>query len=240
MSTKQTYTYRHPHPAVTTDCVVFGYDMNGGLSVLLIQRGAAPYRGRWAIPGGFLEMNEDAMSCARRELMEETGLEISSLEEIGSFSEVDRDPRERVVSIAFFTLSCTRPVKGSDDAAQARWFPVKEVPPLAFDHGKILEKALSCLRERFHRCPVGLDILPETFTISELKDLYEAILEKKLDTRSFKATILKQGLLREMEGNPNDSGKFFSTQYRFNRDRYHDLESRGGFRLQFKSGREWI
>ena len=127
MSTQHEYTYRHPHPAVITDCVVFGYDMNDLLSILLIQRGSNPYRGRWTIPGGFLEMNEDAMSCTRRELKEETRLEISSLEEIGSFSDVGRDTRERVVSIALFTLSRTRPVKCSDDAVQAHRFPLQMI-----------------------------------------------------------------------------------------------------------------
>ena len=122
------YTYKYPHPAVTTDCIIFGYDVREGLSVLLVQRGIDPYKGRWAFPGGFLKMDEDAPTGALRELQEETGLTEAFIEQLGAFSAVDRDPRERVITIAFYALVRKSEVKGGDDAADARWFPVTDVP----------------------------------------------------------------------------------------------------------------
>lgn len=140
------YTYEYPRPAVTADCAVFAY--NGSrLNVLLIERGNDPYKGCWAIPGGFMNMDETAEECARRELREETGLSVTNIREIGSFTAVDRDPRRRVLSIAFYTLLRQLPeVMGADDAAKALWWPVDEVPQLAFDHALMLHKALQCLR----------------------------------------------------------------------------------------------
>lgn len=139
------YSYKYPHPAVTTDCVVFGFDSESEkLNVLLIERGNDPYKGCWAFPGGFLEIDEDAPDGARRELMEETGLHVTALEQLGAFTTPDRDPRERVISIAYFTLMRVREVKGSDDAARAQWFPIGKVPPLAFDHKQIFD--LACQR----------------------------------------------------------------------------------------------
>lgn len=140
-NSEMSYTYKYPHPAVTADCVVFSSDEHG-LHVLLIERGNDPYKGYWAFPGGFMNMNETAEECARRELKEETGLEVQTLRQIGAFSKVDRDPRERVISVVFYAMSEMREVKGGDDAHQAKWFPIGEVPPLAFDHDEILREAL--------------------------------------------------------------------------------------------------
>ena len=140
MATQQ-YTYRYPHPAVTTDCVVFGFD-GVRLNVLLIERGHEPYKGHWAFPGGFLEIDEDAPDGARRELREETGLVVTNIEQLGAFTAPDRDPRERVISIAYFTLVRVSDVQGADDAARAQWFPISHLPELAFDHHQIFEQAL--------------------------------------------------------------------------------------------------
>ena len=118
---KQRYTYDYPHPAVTTDCVVFGFDGHE-MKILLVERGIEPYKGMWALPGGFIRMDETAEQCAQRELQEETGLNLSLLKQFMTFSEVNRDPRERVISIAFYALARKSDVKGGDDAAQARWF----------------------------------------------------------------------------------------------------------------------
>ena len=143
---EQNYTYKYPRPAVTTDCVVFSVD-DHKLKILLIERGHEPYKGFWAFPGGFLNMDENAEQGALRELREETGLELQNIKELGTFSEVDRDPRGRVISIAFYALDRKLEVKGDDDAAQARWFALDEVPRLAFDHDLMLKKALQKLKE---------------------------------------------------------------------------------------------
>lgn len=123
------YCYKYPHPAVTADCVVFGYDVKEGLSLLLIERGLEPYKGRWAFPGGFMRIDESTDRCAERELGEETGLTSCYLEQFGSFSDVYRDPRERVVTIAYFALVKKSEVQGGDDARCARWFSIDKVPP---------------------------------------------------------------------------------------------------------------
>lgn len=140
------YCYKHPHPAVTTDCVVFGVD-GDKLKILLIERGNEPYKGYWAFPGGFLNMDENATQGALRELAEETGLRLDHIKEFGTFTDVNRDPRERVISIAFYALIDKAVVKGGDDAAKAQWFAIDELPPLAFDHNKMLKKAQQKLKE---------------------------------------------------------------------------------------------
>ena len=135
------YCYKYPHPAVTADCVVFCVD-RGETSVLLVERGGEPFKGYWALPGGFLNPDESAEQAGRRELEEETGLKVPRLEQLGAYSEPGRDPREWVITIAHIAIVEKQDVKGSDDAADARWFPVDSVPPLAFDHARILADAL--------------------------------------------------------------------------------------------------
>ena len=148
---KGTYTYDYPRPALTADCVIFAKDDSGELSVLLIERGGEPYKGCWAFPGGFLEMDETTEEAASRELQEETGLIIPAdsgqLKELGCYSAVDRDPRGRVITIAYYATIDKCEVKGSDDARKARWFPLSQIPSLAFDHDQILSDALQKLKE---------------------------------------------------------------------------------------------
>jgi 8-oxo-dGTP diphosphatase len=136
------YTYKYPRPAVTADCVVITSEVEP--RVLLIERGNEPYKGRWAIPGGFLNMDETTEQCAIRELEEETGLKISRVQQIGAYSKVDRDPRGRTISVAYLAI-VNQPleVRGQDDAANAKWFPVNSLPPLAFDHDEIMADALA-------------------------------------------------------------------------------------------------
>ena len=226
------YTYQYPHPAVTTDCVIFGYDLREGLSILLVQRGIDPFKGRWAFPGGFLRMDEDADTGARRELMEETGFEAESITQFGAFTAVDRDPRERVITIAYLALVRKVDVQGGDDAADARWFPVTAVPPLAFDHDRILRIALERLKEQIHFRPVGFELLPEVFTMSQLQALYEAILGVRFDRRNFASKMLKLGLLQPTGQRPADAARRIPQLYRFNLQKYDDLKQ-GGFRLEF-------
>lgn len=192
------YTYKYPHPAVTTDCVVFGFD-GKELKVLLIERGMEPYKGMWAFPGGFLRMNETAEECAKRELKEETGLELTKVRELGSFSGVNRDPRERVISIAFYSLARHSAVRGGDDASKAKWWAVDDIPQLAFDHDYILRQAMKRIRQDIHFEPVGFDLLDEQFTIAELQRLYESILGVHFDRRNFYRKMLQTGVLQEVE-----------------------------------------
>ncbi|MDD7563436.1 MAG: NUDIX hydrolase, partial [Alloprevotella sp.] len=144
METKK-YSYDYPHPAVTTDCVIFGFD-GSDLKVLLIERGIEPFKGKWALPGGFLKMDETAHEGALRELEEETGMKNAYIRQFHTFTEPGRDPRERVITIAHYALVRLQEVKGGDDAAQARWFTMDEIPPLAFDHDRILRMAQIMLR----------------------------------------------------------------------------------------------
>ena len=192
------YTYQYPHPAVATDCVVFGF--NGKeLEILLIERGIEPYKGAWAFPGGFMGMEETAEEAALRELREETGLTVHSLKQLGAFTSVHRDPRERVVSISFYALVQPSDVTGGDDANQARWFPVDDAPPLAFDHDYILRKALQQLRKDIYFEPVGFELLNNAFTMSELQRLYESILGIRFDRRNFEKKMLQTGILEPLD-----------------------------------------
>lgn len=136
------YSYKYPHPAIAADCVVFVNDQDD-VKVLLIERKNEPFKGDWAFPGGFVNIDETAEDAAKRELKEETGLEIEEVQQVGAFSEVDRDPRERVVSIAYYIeIPEVIAVKGCDDAGKAAWFSLKALPSLAFDHEKILRRAI--------------------------------------------------------------------------------------------------
>jgi 8-oxo-dGTP diphosphatase len=141
------YSYKYPHPSVTTDCVIFGIDSDNKLKVLLIERMNEPFKGCWAFPGGFLNIDEDAPDGARRELLEETGMQVTNIEQLGAFASPDRDPRERVISIAYFTLTRVQEVFGGDDARLACWFPINKLPPLAFDHQQMFEQALQRLSD---------------------------------------------------------------------------------------------
>ncbi len=228
---KQKYIYDYPHPAVATDCVIFGFD-GEQLQVLLIERGIEPFMGSWAFPGGFLRMDESADECAQRELREETGLKVEHIEQFHSFSAVGRDPRERVISIAYFALVKIAEVKGGDDARRAQWFNIEDIPQLAFDHDLILRKALVCLKEKIHFEPIGFDLLPEIFKMSELQKLYEAILEVKFDRRNFYKKMNALEILIPAEERSADAATRDPIKYRFNKVKYYELK-RKGFRLEF-------
>lgn len=225
------FCYKYPHPAVTTDCVIFGF--NGErLQVLLVERGVEPYKGRWAFPGGFLRMDETAEEGALRELREETGLESVYIQQLHAFSDPGRDPRERVITIAYYALVRLQEVQGGDDAASARWFPLDEVPSLAFDHDRILRMAVQRLREQIHFQPVGFELLPQKFTIKELQSLYEAILGISFDRRNFAKKMLHLEILTELDETVWPTTKREARVYEFNSEKYEELK-RKGFRLEF-------
>lgn len=228
---EKNYCYKYPHPAVTSDCVIFGFD-GVGIKVLLIQRGIEPYKDKWAFPGGFMQIDETVEECAKRELEEETGLKTTSVEQFYTFSDVNRDPRERVITVAHYALVRLEEVKGGDDARSAQWFAMNEIPSLAFDHDRILRMAVNRLKERICFEPIGFELLPKIFTMSALQNLYEAILEMKFDRRNFYNKMLKLGILSEAEERPKNASRRTPIKYRFNAKKYAELKQKG-FRLEF-------
>ena len=225
------YSYEYPHPAVTVDCVIFGFD-GMRIKLLLIERGIEPYKGKWAFPGGFMRIDETADECARRELEEETGLTDAKMEQFHVFSDVRRDPRERVLTIAYFALVKISEVQGGDDASRAQWFDYDKIPLLAFDHDHILRRAVRVLKERICFEPIGFELLPEVFTMSQLQNLYEAILNVKFDRRNFYNKMLKLDILIPADHRAADTPTRTPRLYRFNREKYNELKQRG-FRLEF-------
>lgn len=225
------YTYKYPHPSVTTDCVIFGFD-GTKLQVLLIERGIEPFKGKWAFPGGFLNMDESTEEGALRELKEETGLEGAYIEQLGCYSAPDRDPRERVITIAYFALVKIQEVKGGDDAANAKWFSLDDVPQLAFDHDMILRDAMKRIRERIHFKPIGFELLPEKFTMKELQSLYEAILDVKFDRRNFAKKMLHLDLVTQLDETVWPTAKREAYLFSFNKENYEELKKKG-FQIEF-------
>jgi 8-oxo-dGTP diphosphatase len=222
------FTYAHARPALAVDCVVFGLDEDD-LAVLLVRRGIEPFAGRWALPGGFVRVDETLDDAARRELSEETGIGRVYLEQLCTFGAVDRDPRERVVSVAYYALVnlADHRVKAATDAREAAWFAVSDLPALAFDHDAIVEAALERLRGKVRYRPVGFELLPPKFTLTMLQRLYEKILEKELDKRNFRKKVLSMGLLEELDEVEQDVAHRAARLYRFDKKRYRELEKAG-------------
>jgi len=221
-------TYKYPRAALTVDCVVFGLD-DGELKVLLIERALEPFKGRWALPGGFVQVDETLDEAARRELAEETGLNRVFLEQLYTFGAVDRDPRERVVSVAYYALVklSDHQARAATDAAEARWFSVSKLPKLAFDHATIVAQALARLQGKVRYEPIGFELLPPKFTLSQLQHLYEAILGVELDKRNFRKKVLGFGLLTALD-ETQMSGRHRPAQlFRFDADKYEKLKKRG-------------
>jgi len=171
------HTYEYPRPSLTVDAVVFGFD-DQDLKVLLIQRALEPFAGNWALPGGFVQMEEPLEAAVRRELREETGVSNVYLEQLFTFGDPERDPRGRVVSVAYYGLVklSEHHVLAATDARNAAWFPVTDLPPLAFDHDRILETAHRRLQGKVRYQPIGFELLPKHFTLSQLQHLYETVL----------------------------------------------------------------
>jgi 8-oxo-dGTP diphosphatase len=222
------YTYQYARPALTVDSVVFGLGENK-LEVLLIRRKNEPFAGCWAFPGGFLDVGETPLEAARRELAEETGLEKVDLEQLHAFGDPDRDPREHVVSIVHYGLVSIRGtrIRAADDALHANWFPARKPPPLAFDHHRILQVALERLCAKVRSQPVGRGLLPSKFTLAQLQQIYETILGKRIDRRSFRRRMMKTGLLAEMGRVRKAGGHRTARLYRFDLRQYGRLAREG-------------
>ncbi len=194
------YTYKYPHPAVTTDSVIFGFD-GSSINILLIERGINPFKESWALPGGFLNMNETVEEGAKRELSEETNINDVYLEQFHVFSAVDRDPRERILTVAFFALVSKNDfeVIAGDDAARAKWYEWNHLPSLAFDHADIIRMAKEKLQEKLRISPIAFKLLDKEFKMDELQRIYELIHEKKYDRRNFMRKMESSGFLSKKE-----------------------------------------
>ncbi len=195
------YTYDYPRPALTVDPVIFTL-REDSLQVLLVQRGDEPFAGMWALPGGFVNQHESLEEAALRELEEETGLKEAYLEQLYTYGDPGRDPRGRVVTVAYFALiPADAPVRpeGGSDASQARWFPAAQLPPLAFDHAQIVSYALRRLHYKLEYSAAGFQLLPAEFTLSELQYTYETILGEALDKRNFRRRILEANIIEPTE-----------------------------------------
>lgn len=222
----------HERLALTVDCVVFGFD-EAALKVLLIERHAEPFRGRWGLPGGFVRREESLEEAARRQLQEETGITRLFLEQLFTFGDVDRDPRERAVTVAYYALVklSDHRVRAASDAARAAWFAVDDLPALAFDHSAIVDVALARLKGKVRYQPIGFELLPPKFTLSQLQHLYETILERPLDKRNFRKKILSMEFLVELDEIEQDVAHRAARLYSFNRRKYDQLV-RAGFNFE--------
>ncbi|MCF6227764.1 MAG: NUDIX hydrolase [Planctomycetes bacterium] len=222
------HTYKFPRAAVAVDCVVFGLD-DEGLKVLLIKRGIEPFKGKWALPGGFVRVDETCDAAAKRELAEETGLKRVFFEQLYTFSDVKRDPRERVISVAYYALVNLNDhkVQAATDAEKADWFDVNKFPKLAFDHSKIFETAKERLHGKVRYVPIGFELLPQKFALTQLQKMYEKILERPLDKRNFRKKVLAMGILEDTGESQKDVAHRAAKLYRFNEPEYKRLMKLG-------------
>jgi len=216
---------------VAVDAIVFGYSKQDGVSVLLIKRKYDPFKDNWAIPGGFVLENESLEEAVQRELLEETGIEVNYLEQLYTFGDPERDPRQRIISVAYFGLvksALFQKLKASTDAAEAKWFSIKKLPDLAFDHKKILGIAIERLRAKVRYQPIGFELLDKRFPFSDLEKLYDSLLDKEINRRNFSKKILSFGFIEETGEKQKAEGKGRpSNMFQFNQRRYKELLKEG-------------
>ncbi|MCU7958843.1 MAG: NUDIX hydrolase [gamma proteobacterium symbiont of Bathyaustriella thionipta] len=192
------FNYAYPHPALTVDIVIYTL-RNAELKLLLIKRGGQPYKGKWALPGGFVQMDEGLEEAARRELEEETGVSGVYLEQLYTFGEPGRDPRERVVTVAWYALipSDQIHIRAASDAEAVGWFGVDELPELAFDHSQIVQMAHKRLVAKLDYSTLAFQFMPSEFTLTQLQQVYETILQQEMDKRNFRKWVLALEAIEE-------------------------------------------
>jgi 8-oxo-dGTP diphosphatase len=222
------YTYEFPRPSLTVDCVIFGLDASSQLKVLLIQRGHDPYIGKWALPGGFVDMKEPLEEAALRELKAKTSISDVFMEQLYTIGTPNRDPRGRVVTVVYFALInlVAHKISAESDTQDIKWFPIGSLPDLAFDHAELMGMAIQRLRGKVRYQPVGFELLPPSFTLTQLQNLYETILDTKLNKRNFRTKILKMNILKEgaiLRGVAHRPAQL----YRFDEDKYQDYLKQG-------------
>ncbi|HEY5750747.1 MAG TPA: NUDIX domain-containing protein [Chryseolinea sp.] len=217
----------HRKVLAAVDCIIFGFDGNQ-LKALLIKRGFEPHKGRWSLMGGFIHDDEDADRAAVRVLNKLTGMDNIYMEQLHTFSQVDRDSAGRVISIAYFAL-----INIADYSEQlqveheAKWFELSQLPDLVFDHTAMVLKAQESLREKVARQPIGFELLPNKFTLPQLQSLYEAIYETSLDTRNFSKRILALGVLNKLDEKEKKNSRRGAFYYVFDSIKYKNLETNG-------------
>lgn len=229
---KLRFSYEYPRPAVTVDIILFVFQEDQ-LRVLLIRRANDPFKGKWALPGGFIGEHEDLYDAALRELKEETNVSNVYLEQLYTVGKPDRDPRTRVITVAYFALLSAeevaqQEVHGATDAGEARWWDIYSLPELAFDHQQILDYALQRLRWKLEWTALGFLLLPSEFTLSELQRVYETILNEPLDKRNFRRKILAAGVI-EPTGNMRAGDHRPAKLYRFSSSAIELEQSRRRF-----------
>lgn len=215
---------------LSVDAVVFGYDADEGISVLLIKRNIEPFKGWWALPGGLVKTNETLEHAVRRELKEESGIDVGFIEQLYTFGEPGRDPRNRAVTVAYYCLVRPRNFRlvAKTDADDAKWFNIKDLPKLAFDHKNIVQVAIDRLRGKLAYEPVGFELLEPKFPFSDLEKLYQVLLDKELDRRNFKKKIMAYGFLEETNEMKKQEGAGRpAALFKFNKKRYEELVRRG-------------
>jgi 8-oxo-dGTP diphosphatase len=218
---------QYERPSVTVDVVIFAL-VDNDLQVLLVRRKYSPFAGVWAIPGGFVRMNESLEEAAMRELAEETAVTDVYIEQLYTFGDPQRDPRTRVITVAYFALVPHHVIqhRPGDDAAETSWFSMSTLPPLAFDHEEILNYALQRLRYKLEYTAVGFELLPDVFTLTELQHAYEIILGEKLDKRNFRRKILAAEILEETGRKKKEAEGRPATLYRYRRDAIAEVKTR--------------
>jgi len=217
----------HQKILVAVDCIIFGFD-GSHLKALLIKRGFEPEKGRWSLMGGFVDKDENADQAAARVLNDLTGMKDIYMEQLYTFSDVNRDSAGRVVSIAYFALI---DIADYDEKLQreheAKWFPLSKIPPLIFDHKKMVLKAKEMLRQKVASHPIGFELLPSKFTLPQLQSLYEAIYETPFDKRNFTKKMLSLGILNKLDEKDKESSRKGAFYYVFDTAKYQKLHSNG-------------
>jgi 8-oxo-dGTP diphosphatase len=225
---KTSFQYQYPHPAVTVDCIIFGFD-GQTLKVMLIQRKSEPFSKMWALPGAFVNEDESLENCAERVLMKECNISGVYLEQLFTFGMPSRDPRERVISVAYMGLVKTADFEliAGNDELQIEWRDIKEVQDLAFDHSQILETAIQRIRGKIRYQPIGFELMNAKFTLPQLQQLYEAILGQSLDRRNFRKKLLSMQILKQLPEKQQNVAHKAAFYYEFDHECYEVLMKEG-------------